>query len=110
MSDTREPWVELAHDDDTADSPIDHSAIAETYPLHIRVTQDEDGGYSAVVMNLPGAGSCGLSEHEAIDNATEAARAVIEQYKEDGLDIPWKDTSRVEPVAGAIDKRIVLNV
>jgi predicted RNase H-like HicB family nuclease len=63
------------------------------YRLHILITKDKDGTYSAVVLNLPGVGSCGDTEEEAMENVKEAVHGVLESYKEAGEDIPWKDSS-----------------
>ena len=54
------------------------------YRCHLAISRDEDGSVSVVVLNLPGAGSCGKTEEEAIANAREAIQGVIESYLEDG--------------------------
>ena len=56
---------------------------------HLAILRDEDGGYSVIVLNLPGVGSCGATEDEAVSNTKEAIVGVVESYREDGLDIPW---------------------
>jgi predicted RNase H-like HicB family nuclease len=55
----------------------------------VAITRDDDGGYSAIVLNLPGAGSCGATEDEAIENAKEAVAGVVESYRDDGVEVPW---------------------
>ena len=64
----------------------------KSYRCHIKLIKEEDGGYSAIVLNLPGTGSCGDTEEEALDNVREAASGVIESYLEDGEDLPWRDS------------------
>ena len=78
------------------------------FRIHILITKDEDDSYSAVALNLPGAGSCGETEEEALANAKEAIRGVLESYG-DG-EIPWRDSSSDEIPFGAKQKWIVVNV
>src|SRR5437588_3529977 len=63
------------------------------YRFHILLTQDEADSFSAVVLNLPGAGSCGSTEEEAMANVKEAIRGVLGAYKASGQDIPWRDST-----------------
>ncbi len=74
----------------------------ETYAIHVLIATEEDGSYSAIVLNLPGTGSCGDTKDEAIANVTEAVKGVLESYKDSGMSIPWKD-SRSDETPG--DKR-----
>jgi predicted RNase H-like HicB family nuclease len=50
--------------------------------------QDEDGGVSAWVPDLPGCASQGDSYAEALSNIGEAMALYIESLKADGLPIP----------------------
>ena len=59
-----------------------------TYRCHLAIIKDGDT-YSAIVLNLPGAGSFGSTEEDAVCNVREAVAGVIESYREDGDDIPW---------------------
>lgn len=68
------------------------SKNTHAYRCHILLTKDDDGGYSAVVLNLPGAGSCGDTEEEAIENVREAICGVVESYIADNEEIPWIDS------------------
>ena len=81
------------------------------YRIHVLLTKDEDDmdSFSAVVLNLPGAGSSGATEEEALENAKEAVRGVLEEYKASGRDIPWKDSSTISIPPGAKQKWIILN-
>jgi predicted RNase H-like HicB family nuclease len=81
-----------------------------TYKFHILLTKDDEDSISAVVLNLPGAGSCGSKEDEAMENVREAIRGVLESYKASGEEIPWKDSSAAEIPPGAKQKWITLNV
>lgn len=84
--------------------------LPQTFPCHLIVTQDGENSFSAVALNLPGAGSCGDTEVEAIENAKEAIRDTIESYFEAGLSIPWLDTSSARVSAGEKQLRIIVNV
>ena len=72
------------------------------YRCLIALVREEDGDYSAIVVNLPGCGSCGDSEEEAIENVKEAIRGTIESYVEAGEDIPWVDPNLEEKPEGTV--------
>ena len=55
----------------------------------VELIPEDDGSFSAVVINLPGVGSCGDTEAEAIENVKEAMTGVLEEYTESGEDVPW---------------------
>ena len=63
------------------------------YSCHIALISEDDGSFSAVVLNLPGCGSCGPTEEEAIKNVREAISGVIESHNAAGEEIPWTDTA-----------------
>ena len=77
--------------------------------IDLLITEDEEGIYSAVAVNLPGAGSCGDTKEEAEENAKEAIRGVLESYLDARTAIPWKDTTNFIPPFGAELKRIVVH-
>ena len=79
------------------------------YRFHILVTQDEEGSYSAIVLNLPGTGSCGDTIEEALENVREAIKGVLETYKESGEEIPWKDSASIEIPRGAKQQWILVD-
>lgn len=81
----------------------------EAYRCHIILMEEEDHSFSAVVLNLPGAGSCGATEEEAIENVREAVLGVIESYQEAGEEIPWCNSSECEIPEGAKQRRILVN-
>lgn len=62
---------------------------AEAYAIHLLIVPEEAGGYSAIALNLPGAGSCGDTKEEAMENAREAVKGVLESYKDAGESVPW---------------------
>ena len=55
----------------------------------IEFIPEDDGTFSAIVLNLPGAGSCGDTEAEALENVREALTGVMEEYAESGEGVPW---------------------
>jgi len=84
---------------------------ARAVRAHLAIVKDPDGGFSVIVLNLPGCGSCGESEEEAITNVREAVKGVVESYDDDGLDVPWVDTMTDEDIPeGAKLKWIMVNV
>ena len=76
---------------------------------HIVVFQEEEGDYSAIALNLPGASGCGDNEDEAVASVLESVSALIESYKETGVAVPWKDSSGSEIPPGASQKWISVN-
>lgn len=62
------------------------------YRCHICLIPEDDGTWSAIVLNLPGAASCGKSEEEALENVREAIVGVIKSYLADDETIPWCDS------------------
>lgn len=56
---------------------------------HVAIIRESEGDFSAMVLNLPGVGSCGDTEDEAIANVREAAVAAVESYMHDNTGIPW---------------------
>ena len=85
------------------------SADSRAYRCHLLIVRDEEGGYSAVVLNLPGAGSCGDTEEDAIENSREAIAGVLESYLEAGVEIPWVDSSSEEIPTGGKQLWITVN-
>jgi len=63
-----------------------------SYRCHLLLVKEDEGDWSAIILNLPGAGSCGSTETEAVANAREAVVGVIRSYLDDGEDIPWTDS------------------
>ena len=80
------------------------------FSCRVCIFPEEDGSFSAVVLNLPGAGSCGDTEEDALCNAKEAIRGVIESHRASDEDIPWCDVVASDIPANAKLKWIVVNV
>jgi len=80
-----------------------------TVRCDLAIVREDDGTYSAIVLNLPGVGSCGESRDEAINNAKEAVCAAIASYAK-GESVPWVEPSQYVIPEGADRKRILMNV
>ena len=64
---------------------------------HLAILRDDEpDSYSVIVLNLPGAGSCGSSESEAIENTREAVQALISYYQDEKIAIPWESPDSYE--------------
>jgi predicted RNase H-like HicB family nuclease len=79
------------------------------YRCHVCLTKEDDGSFSAIVLNLPGAGSCGDTEEDALRNVREAILGVIESHQEAGEVIPWQDADESDIPTGAQQKWILVN-
>ena len=86
-----------------------HKRTPQAYRCDLAISRDEDNRFSAVVLNLPGAGGCGDTKEEAIENAREAVLGIIESYRGDQLEIPWKDLTTCAVDPGAEETWIVVN-
>lgn len=82
----------------------------EPFQVHLLITRDEEDSFSAIALNLPGAGSCGATAEEAEAGAVEAIRAVLESYREEDAAIPWCATDDMEIPTGAEAKWITIHV
>lgn len=82
---------------------------AKTYRCHVCLIREEDDTFSAVVLNLPGAGSCGDTEEDAMNNVREAILGVIESHTEAGEEIPWKDSIPCDIPENATQKWILVD-
>ncbi len=82
----------------------------KSFRCHIAIIREQDGSFSAVAMNLPGAGSCGDTEQEAIANAREAILGVIRGHLDKARDIPWIDSTHYTIPESAKQKWILVNV
>ena len=81
----------------------------KAYRFRILTIAEDDGSFSAVVLNLPGIGSCGDTEEEAMENAKEAIRSALESYAASNDPIPWKDACSVKSSSWANAKWITLD-
>ena len=83
---------------------------SNSYRCHILILKEEEGDYSVVALNLPGAGSCGHTEEDAIKNAKEAIRGVIVSHLEAKEEIPWTNVNPADIPDGASHKVVIVNV
>ncbi len=90
-------------------SPTDDWSETTAYRCHVCLICEEDGTFSAIVLNLPGAGSCGDTEEEALQNVREAVQGVIESYNASGETVPWKDSEPEDIPEGAKQTWILVN-
>jgi len=81
----------------------------KAYRCHICLIPEEDGSFSAIVLNLPGAGSCGSTEEEAVQNVREAILGVIESHAAANEEIPWRDSMASDIPQGAKQKWILVD-
>ena len=92
------------------DEAIDQAGSAErSFRVQILVEQDEHGVYSAVVGNLPGVGSCGATEEEALTRVREAIAGALESYFESAEDVPWTTPVEADGLAGVRQHWIVVH-
>jgi antitoxin HicB len=62
--------------------------MAENFSFSVVLEPQEDGGFTVLVPALPEVVSEGDTEQEALANAQEAIRAVLEYRRDRGLAIP----------------------
>lgn len=61
----------------------------------LAVIRESEDDFSVIVLNLPGAVGCGGTEDAAVDNACDAVRELVDQYEQDGENIPWESNFEV---------------
>ncbi len=74
---------------DDTDTALRWPPIKNTYECRALVCEEEEGGYSAYALCLPGVVSQGETEEEAKRNIAEAFGAALSVYLEHGDPIPW---------------------
>lgn len=73
------------------DSMGDSSELPDgVYRCEVYLIPEEEGGFSVVAAQLPGACSQGETEAEALENIKEAIKGVIEAYQASDEEIPWE--------------------
>lgn len=80
------------------------------FHCHVALIREDDNSISAIVLNLPGAASCGQTEDEAISNVKESVCGLIASYKESGHPVPWKDPASLDAPGDARTRWILVNV
>ena len=81
-------------------SPSEWTRDTSAYRFYVQIIAEEDTGFSAIALNLPGTGSCGDTEQEALENFQEAARGALASYLEAGDTIPWVKEAKSLPSGG----------
>ncbi len=81
----------------------------DTYECRVLLCAEEDGGYSAHALRLPGVVSQGESEAEALDNIADAFRAAVSVYREQGGTIPWA-TTQIDRPKESFERWVLVNV
>jgi predicted RNase H-like HicB family nuclease len=89
--------------------PDDLQELERAYRLHVAITADDEGGYSAIALNLPGVGSSADTEDGALENIKEAFRGALESYAASNMEIPWRETLAEQIPPGAKQRWIVVN-
>lgn len=79
------------------------------FECRVVLCPEDEGGYSAHALRLPGVVSQGETAAEALDNIREAFAAAIETYRELGKTIPWADVE-VERAKGTIERWLLVDV
>jgi predicted RNase H-like HicB family nuclease len=79
------------------------------YMIHVQFTKEEDGTFTAVALNLPGAASSGVTQDDAKSNIKEAVCQLIESYREVGEQVPWRDSSKDKIPFGAEQTRLYVD-
>lgn len=79
------------------------------YVCRVLLCPEEEGGYSAFALRLPGTVSQGDTEQEALANIAEAFQATVSLYLEEGQGIPWEPVE-VERPRGCLERWILVDV
>ena len=79
-----------------------------SYHCDVCLIREDDDTFSALVLNLPGAGSCGANQAEAMANVREAVLGLIESYGKAGDTVPWRDSLSAEAPEGTVERKWIL--
>ncbi len=79
------------------------------FECRVLLCPEDEGGYSAHALRLPGVVSQGDTADEALENIKEAFRGAACAYLEDGQQIPWEPLTLDRP-AGALERWVLVNV
>lgn len=86
----------------------DHSGD-RTYECRVLLCPEQDGGYSAHALRLPGIVTQGETIEEALENIRDAFQSVIQTYLESGGTVPWQPCEEDRP-RGSMERWILVNV
>ena len=101
--------VDFVNNSNTVSGRVEDWGPQKSYRCHICLIPEVDGTFSAVVLNLPGAGSCGGTREEAIENVCEAILGIVESHEKHGESIPWDDSDPTDIPANGEIKWIRVN-
>ena len=73
---------------------MDHMTTERRYTIHL--LPEPEGGFTVRVPALPPVVTYGRTYEEAMANAREAIEAVLDVYREDGIEIPADVETRIE--------------
>ncbi|NQU20083.1 MAG: type II toxin-antitoxin system HicB family antitoxin [Candidatus Nealsonbacteria bacterium] len=90
-------------------TPWETLVEGSAFECRVVVCPEEEGGYSAHALRLPGVISQGDSVEEALCNIEDAFRETVVSYREDNLDVPWAPVD-VDRPAGSIERWTLVNV
>ena len=79
------------------------------FECRVLLCPEEEGGYSAHAIRLPGVVSQGETVQAALANISEAFRGAISLYMEQGSGIPWANVEIDRP-RGWLERWILVNV
>lgn len=79
------------------------------FECRVLLCPEDEGGYSAHALRLPGVVSQGDTVDEAIDNIREAFRGAVCVYRETEQQIPWEPIT-VDRPAGSLERWILVDV
>ena len=82
--------------------------LAATFECRVLVCPEEEGGYSAHALRLPGVVSQGATVDEAVDRIKDAFQATLQAYRESG-EVPWSDNP-VERTKDCVERWVLVNV
>jgi predicted RNase H-like HicB family nuclease len=94
--------------DELTTAPVWTSFCGATYECRVLLCPEEDGGYSAHAMRLPGVVSQGETIDEALKNISEAFAATIRTYRDHDKEIPWSK-AQIERTKGCEERWIIVN-
>jgi predicted RNase H-like HicB family nuclease len=97
-----------SNDNQSRYEEIGERSFPNSYRCHLAIIKDDDDLYSVIVLNLPGAGSSGSTEEEAIERVQELLPELIAMYLEDGP-IPWLAPNEYTVPADSKQKWILVN-
>ena len=80
-----------------------------TYECRVLLCPEQDGGYSAHALRLPGIVTQGDTVEEALENIRDAFQSAIQTYLESGGTVPWQP-SEVDRPRGSMERWILVNV